>query len=66
MRALKGPFQRLTTTSPANVRTWVDIIVLCAHLYNFRVGRIGLNQLKSVYQSRNVDTEPWLRELNLS
>lgn len=37
VRAIKGPFKRLTVTLPANARVRGTIISVCAHLYNLRV-----------------------------
>ena len=63
VRAIKGPLRILTTTLTVNSQTRLHNIALCAHLYNYRVRKVGLNQIRSVYSSDRNSSEPWLNEL---
>ena len=59
---IKGPFRRLTTVLPTNSELILEIIATCAHLYNFRVRKVGLNQLWTVYGNEGDIVQPWLKE----
>ena len=64
VRAIKGPFKRLTTTLPSDALSRGRIILLCCHLYNLRVRKVGLNQIRTVYANVEDDVQPWVRELS--
>lgn len=49
--ALKGPFKRLTVLLPDDSHIRKRPLVVTAHLYNYRVRRVGLNQISTVYSS---------------
>ena len=49
VRALKGPFKRLTTKLPPDSWARYRLLAVSSHLYNFRVRKVGLNQIKTVY-----------------
>ena len=59
VRALKGPFMRLTTTLPGNVYVRGRILRLCVHLYNLRTRLVGLNQIRTVYSNDRDNVQPW-------
>ena len=63
VRAIKGPFRRLTIVLLCNTHTRFKIIAISTHLYNFRTHGVGLNQLNTVYASDGSDTQPWVREI---
>ena len=63
VRAIKGPFKRLTVPLPADSYARYRIIVCISHMYNFRVRYIGLNQIRSVYCSDSNNSQPWLRDI---
>lgn len=48
VQGLKGPFSRLKTTLPANAHALYRILSLCAHIYNFRVRNVGINEIRTV------------------
>lgn len=63
VRALKGPFGKLTTTLAAEAEKRKLIIACCAHLYNLRTRKVELNQLRTVYSGRDTNVQPWITEL---
>lgn len=65
IKALKGPFQRLTVTLPADARKRLRILTFCVHFYNFRTLFVGLNRLRTVYTAGVMAAQPWVQELYL-
>ncbi len=63
VRSMKGPFCRLKTILPSNGRTRLSFVAIRAHLHNFRVRRVRLNQLRSVYGGLANNSQLWLLEL---
>jgi len=63
IRAVKGPFKRLTVALPENAYHRRRVISLAAHLYNYRVRVVGLNQIRTVYSNDPIASQPWLKEL---
>jgi len=49
MRQLQGSFGRLKTELPADDQKRLLLLRVIAHLYNFRVRVIGVNQIRTVY-----------------
>jgi len=63
VRAIKGPFKRITVELPADSYTRYRLLILVAHLYNFRVRRVGLNQIRTVYSDPGY-VQSWVQDLN--
>lgn len=63
VRAMKGPFKRLTVPLPPDARERKRVISTCVHLYNFRTRLVGLNQIRTVYASSKANPKPWIRDL---
>ena len=51
VRALQGGFSRLLTRLPVDTEHRARTIRLCIHLYNLRCRTLGLNQIKTVFES---------------
>jgi len=49
IRSIKGPFKRITVALPNNSYHRKRTLTLVCHLYNYRVRRVGLNQIRTVY-----------------
>ena len=62
VRAVKGPFKRITVPLPSSAYTRFRIISTVAHLYNFRTRMVGLNQIQTVYADRGTNVQQWVRE----
>ena len=62
VRAVEGPFKRITVPLPANSYKRYQLLRICVHMYNFRVRFVGLNQLRSVYADTGSMVQPWLSE----
>ena len=60
LRALKGPFARLKTVLPADAHARYRILGLCVHLYNLRVRKVGLNQIRTVSSGEGTSVQPWV------
>jgi len=63
VRAIKGPFKRVTVPLPADSYTRYRLLVLVTHLYNFRVRCVGLNQIRTVYSNEGY-IQGWVKQLN--
>lgn len=63
VRAMKGLFKRLTSTLASDVYNRGRIIRLCCHMYNLKIRKVLLNQLKTVYARSEKEVQPWVREL---
>jgi len=63
VRAIKGPFKRVTVPLPADAYTRYRLLVLVTHLYNFRVRCVGLNQIRTVYSNEGY-VQGWVEKLN--
>lgn len=63
VRALKGPFKRLSVALPADAYKRYRIIRVCCHLFNLRARFVGLNQLRTVYADVGSQVQPWVLEL---
>ena len=63
VRAIKGPFKRLSVPLPADILVRHRIIVCCVHLYNFRTRFVGLIQIRTVYKDEGTTAPPWVEEL---
>lgn len=63
VRAMKCPFKRMTVSLPADVHSRYRILVICAHMFNFRTRFVGLNQLRTVYTKEGSTAQPWIQEL---
>ena len=57
MRALQGSFGRLRTPLPSNDAHRARIISVCIHLHNLRTVRIGINQIKTVFNRAWADPD---------
>jgi len=62
VRAIKGPFKRVTVPLPADAYTRYRLLVLVTHLYNLRVRCVGLNQIRSVYANPGY-VQDWVQEI---
>jgi hypothetical protein len=51
MRALQGTFGRLRTRLTENSTRRATLLVCCMHLHNFITRSVGVNQIKTVYQT---------------
>lgn len=60
VNAIKRPFSRLSTKIPADSYRRCRILTIVAHLYNYRVRNVGLNQLKTVYARTASVAQPWI------
>jgi len=60
VRAIKGPFKRLTVPLPCDAYKRLRIILLCAHIYNYRTRLVGLNQIRTVYANDGDGVQPWV------
>ena len=49
VRSIKGPFKRLSVPLLADSYNRYRVVVLCAHLFNFRTRFVGRNQIRTVY-----------------
>ncbi|CDF37127.1 unnamed protein product [Chondrus crispus] len=49
VRALKGPFGRLTVPLPADAYKRCRISRLCCHLFNMRTRTVGRNHIRATY-----------------
>eukprot|EP00172_Hildenbrandia_rubra_P003983 Plantae.Rhodophyta-Hildenbrandia_rubra.ctg7260.p1 GENE.Plantae.Rhodophyta-Hildenbrandia_rubra.ctg7260~~Plantae.Rhodophyta-Hildenbrandia_rubra.ctg7260.p1 ORF type:complete len:412 (+),score=29.57 Plantae.Rhodophyta-Hildenbrandia_rubra.ctg7260:277-1512(+) len=58
IRALKGPFKRLTAPLPACSRKRLKIIQTCCHLLSFRARFVGLNQTRATYADEGSVIQP--------
>lgn len=61
VRAIKGPFSRLWTTLLVKSLVRFIILSLAAHPYDFRVGYVALNHMRSVYIEHNPEIYPWVK-----
>ena len=62
VRAIKGPFRRLTTILSANSDLMFKIIPTYAHLYKLIVRKVGLNLLRTVCANQGEIVQPMLKE----
>ena len=60
IRAVNAPFKRLAVSLPAYSRVRFRFLCVCCHIYNFRLRKDGLNQLRTVYSNENEILQPWL------
>ena len=58
VRALKGPFKRLSVPLPADRYKRYRLLRICVHMYNFRLRFVGLNQHRTVYESVGTKVQP--------
>lgn len=63
VRAVKGPFKRLTVPLPADSYERLRIIAICVHLCSFRTRFVGLNQICIIYAEDSAEAQPCVVQL---
>lgn len=58
VRALKGRFKRFCVTLLGDSYKRYRLLRICIHIYNFRVRKVGLNQLHTVYEDSGSVVQP--------
>jgi len=64
IRAIKGPFKRVTVALPNSAYDRKRLLTIVSHLYNYRVRAVGRNQIRTVYANDASTSQPWLDELD--
>ena len=63
VRAVKGPFKRLTVSLPCDAYARYRILLSSVHLCNFRTRFVGLNQIRTVCKDKETTAQTRVKEL---